>query len=287
MKWTGWRGAWARTCSSNSGRSSTGHSMPGRVPGPRIPIPVRRPPSAVLAVPSSLCPLSLVPSPMSLARRPPVPPCLRAALIVSHSAFYTLHSSPVTGVPRFPVPRPARLWRVPGSRFPPSLPSTGVPRFPAALSLALIVYLSSAPKVIHNGVCASVHVKSHQIPIKIDQTATFSVKKGSKRRAFRHAHLNIWGGVTPSGASARAVLAYRKGKKGAFSDAPRRVPKLSTICTAVLDRAARPGRGLHARAACGRHPPKPARKAPRLTCRRGGRPCPTPRQNRSGTPRRL
>ena len=40
--------------------------------------------------------------------------------------------------------------------------------------------------------------------------------------------LTFWG-VTPSGASARAVFAFRKGKKGAFSGAPERVQKLSTI----------------------------------------------------------
>ena len=40
--------------------------------------------------------------------------------------------------------------------------------------------------------------------------------------------LTFWG-VNPSGASARADLACRKGKKGAFSGAPGRVPKLSTI----------------------------------------------------------
>jgi len=38
----------------------------------------------------------------------------------------------------------------------------------------------------------------------------------------------VW---TPSGASARAVLACPKGKKGAFSGAPEQVPKLSTIST--------------------------------------------------------
>ena len=55
--------------------------------------------------------------------------------------------------------------------------------------------------------------------------ATFSVKKRSKTSAFRHAHLNIWG-VTPSGASARAVFASRKGKKGAFSGRSRASSKV-------------------------------------------------------------
>ena len=41
-------------------------------------------------------------------------------------------------------------------------------------------------------------------------------------------------GVTPSGASARADFAFRKGKKGAFSGAPGRVPKLSTTSSKVI-----------------------------------------------------
>ena len=42
-------------------------------------------------------------------------------------------------------------------------------------------------------------------------------------------------GWTPSGASAKAVLAFRKGKKGAFSGAPRRFPKLSTMPTVAVE----------------------------------------------------
>ena len=56
----------------------------------------------------------------------------------------------------------------------------------------------------------------------------FPSKSDQKRAHFVMPILTFWG-VTPSGASAKAVLAFRKGKKGAFSGAPGRVPKLSTI----------------------------------------------------------
>ena len=48
--------------------------------------------------------------------------------------------------------------------------------------------------VIHNGVWPCVHVKTVKFGSKSIKKTTFSVKKGSKRRAFRHAHLNILGG---------------------------------------------------------------------------------------------
>ena len=83
--------------------------------------------------------------------------------------------------------------------------------------------------VIHNGVWPCVHVKTIKFGSKSVKKATFSVKKASKRRAFRHAHLNIWGG-TPSGASARAVFAFRNGKKARWGRAKWRPEKLSTIC---------------------------------------------------------
>ena len=95
--------------------------------------------------------------------------------------------------------------------------------------------------------------------------------------------LTFWG-VTPSGASAKAVFAFPKGKKGAFSGAPGQIQKLSTICTAVLGLAA--GKTDRRDSPMPRRPvarwaglptaqdplAKPARKAPRLTCRRGGWP---------------
>ncbi|MCX5675406.1 MAG: hypothetical protein NTX87_10410, partial [Planctomycetota bacterium] len=87
-------------------------------------------------------------------------------------------------------------------------------------------------QVIHNGVCASVHVKSRQVPSNSGQNR-------SKRRRFpsqreqKGAHvvmpiLTFWV-VTPSGASAKAVFAFRKGKKAPFGGAKWRPEKLSTI----------------------------------------------------------
>jgi len=67
------------------------------------------------------------------------------------------------------------------------------PGFRFSAPLLLIVYLSTAPEVIHNGVCPSVHIKFRSISIRIDQTATGSDQKRSKQRAFRLAHLNILG----------------------------------------------------------------------------------------------
>jgi len=68
--------------------------------------------------------------------------------------------------------------------------------------------------------------KGRQIPTKTDQ-------KGAH---FVMPILTFWG-VTPSGASARAVLACRKGKKARFGGAKWRPEKLSTICMAALGRA--------------------------------------------------
>jgi len=56
----------------------------------------------------------------------------------------------------------------------------------------------------------------------------FPIKSDQNRAHFVMPILTFWG-WTPSGGGARAVWASRKGKKGAFSGAPRRVPKLSTI----------------------------------------------------------
>jgi len=142
---------------------------PGRVPGARIPIAGRWP----LPPPESAMPA------FSLG-------ACRAALIVSHSALYALHSSPVTGVPRFPSP----------------------------LFLALIVYHSTASKVIHNGVCTYVSSKFRHFGVK---NRSNGVKIGSKK-VKKGAHfvmpiLTFWV-LTPSGASARADLACRKGFLG-------------------------------------------------------------------------
>ena len=56
--------------------------------------------------------------------------------------------------------------------------SPGIAR---AASLLLIVYLSTAPKVIHNGVWQCVHVKNHQIRVKIDQKGDVYRQKAIKK----------------------------------------------------------------------------------------------------------
>ena len=73
--------------------------------------------------------------------------------------------------------------------------------------------------------------KNHHIRVKIGQNGDVFRQKAIKKGAhFVMPILTFWG-VTPSGASARADFAFRKGKKGAFSGPPRRVQKLSTIST--------------------------------------------------------
>jgi hypothetical protein len=67
--------------------------------GSRPPNPDFRPLAAVCRFGSSLAPRP----------RAFVPPSLRAALIVAYSAFWTLHSFPVMGVPMFPVSRQKRF----------------------------------------------------------------------------------------------------------------------------------------------------------------------------------
>ena len=70
----------------------------------------------------------------------------------------------------FPVPRsrPARLG--------------GFPTLLFCIKLSTAAYAQE---------CLSKTIKFESKSIK---KATFSVKKASKKRAFRHAHLNIWGG---------------------------------------------------------------------------------------------
>ena len=72
---------------------------------------------------------------------------------------------------------------------------------------------------MHNGVCASVHVKSRRKPSNSCQNRSkrrrFPSKRDQKRAHFVMPILTF-GGATPSGASARADFAFRKGKKGAF-----------------------------------------------------------------------
>ena len=107
----------------------------------------------------------------------------------------------------FLTPQPARLWRVPQSLF---------------------FYI---PPPHWHGSCAQ-----RRMPMRPCHKPSNSSQNRSKRRRFpsksdqKRAHfvmpiLTFWG-WTPSGASARAVLASRKGKKGAFSGAPGQVPKV-------------------------------------------------------------
>jgi hypothetical protein len=91
------------------------------------------------------------------------------------------------------------------------------------------VYLSTAPKVIHNEVWPYISSKFRHFGVK---NRSNGVKIGSKK-VKKGAHfvmpiLTFWA-LPPSGASARADFASRKGKKGAFSGAPERFQKLSTI----------------------------------------------------------
>ena len=79
------------------------------------------------------------------------------------------------------------------------------------------------------------------------QKPSNSGQNRSKRRRFpsksdqKGAHFVMpiltFRGVTPSGASARAVFTFRKGKKARFGGAKWRLEKLSTIWTAALNRA--------------------------------------------------
>jgi hypothetical protein len=64
---------------------------------------------------------------------------------------------------------------------------------PAAKFASTMGLLRTSLGVIHNGVWPFVHVKTIKFGSKSVKKATFSVKKASKRRAFRHAHLNILG----------------------------------------------------------------------------------------------
>jgi hypothetical protein len=54
------------------------------------------------------------------------------------------------------------------------------PGFGFFAPLLLIVYLSTASKVIHNGVCPCVHVTNHQIRVKIDQKGDVFRQKAIK-----------------------------------------------------------------------------------------------------------
>jgi len=103
-----------------------------------------------------------------------------------------------TGVPRFPVP---------GSRFP-------VPRF---WELCTTAYAHAAMQKPSNS--SQNRSKRRRFPSKRDQKGAHFVMP-----------ILTFGGGTPSGASARADLGFRKVKKRVFGGPKCRVQKLSTKC---------------------------------------------------------
>ena len=157
---------------------------------------------------------------------PPVPPSLRAALIVAYSTFCTLHSALRTRnsfcrLTLRPQVSPCFRFPVPRSLFP--------------------AFGSYPQRRMHMRPC-----KNHQIRVKIGQNGVKIGLKKVKKGAHFVMPILTFGGVIPSGASARAVLASRRGKKGAFRGAKSPGQKLSTswrrlwITPGFLFAAARP-----------------------------------------------
>jgi hypothetical protein len=172
-------------------------------PGRRFPIPAVRRPARLWRVPRSPFP---VPWPARLWRVPrsrpsaavcrfgsSLPPGLPACGLCVRSPALPLFSFSLC-IPHSALRTPHSALRTLNSCSRLTLRPRVSPGFRFSASLLLIVYLSTAPKVIHNGVWPFVHVKTIKFGSKSIKKATFSVKKGSKRRAFRHAHLNILGG---------------------------------------------------------------------------------------------
>jgi len=112
-------------------------------------------------------------------------------------SFRTPHSALVTPVPALVYKNrcpqvsglPAVAWAKAGSRLSPL--GTGVPRFPAPRFRSPVPRFWELSTTAYAQECLSKTIKFGSKSIK---KATFSVKKASKRRAFRHAHLNILGG---------------------------------------------------------------------------------------------
>ena len=126
----------------------------------------------------------------------------------------------------FSCPVPRSLFPVPG-------------RLPLQMTndkgrMTVVPDVAFLHQVFHNGVCASVHVKSRRKPSNSCQNRSkrrrFPSKSDQKRAHFVMPILTFWG-VTPSGASAKAVFAFQKGKKTRFGGAKWRPEKLSTIST--------------------------------------------------------
>ena len=174
--------------------------LAGTKAGSRPPNPESRPSAAVCRFGSSPAPR---PARLWRARRPSFPRLVfvrqirvpHSALRTPRFALRTLNSCSRLGLQkrvspgfRFPVPRP--LFPVPRSLFPPFPPSTGVPRFPVPRSRFPVprFWELSTTAYAHPSMSKTIKFGSKSV-----KKATFSVKKASKRRAFRHAHLNIWG----------------------------------------------------------------------------------------------
>jgi len=101
----------------------------------------------------------------------------------------------------------------------------------------LIVYLSTAPKVIHSEVWPYISSKFRHFRVKNRSNGVKIVSKKVKKGAhFVMPILTFWL-FTPLGASARAVFAFRKGKKGAFSGRSGASSKVIHKLAAVVDRA--------------------------------------------------
>ena len=85
--------------------------------------------------------------------------------------------APIRTVSALPIPRSA----------------LALPIFPSPTCLIRISLV--AAKKLSTAACAQECLsKTIKFESKSIKKATFSVKKASKKRAFRHAHLNIWGG---------------------------------------------------------------------------------------------
>ena len=183
-----WAGSKCRggVARSRPARRSSGLPERRRVPGPRIPIPGDLP---------------------SARRR--------------HAANPVGPSSAVLAVPLSHAPRAP--FPVPRSLFPPFALGTGVPRFPAPRSRFPVprFWELSTTAYAHPSMSKTIKFESKSI-----KTATFSVKKASKRRAFRHAHLNILGGHPlpprrgPFSPSQRAKKARFRALRGEFQSCP-------------------------------------------------------------------
>jgi hypothetical protein len=170
---------------------------------PRTPNPGRGPAPVVLALPSSLCPLSLVRGPLAC---PPPAQGFGFLPFNPHSAIRNAFRRPSALVTPYSALRyghrcpqwPARLASLAGFRFP-GLPASGGSPVPVPRSLFPVpAFLPShrcpqvsrslfpVPRsrllgVIHNGVWPCVHVKNRQIRVKIDQKGDVFRQKGIKK----------------------------------------------------------------------------------------------------------